>query len=306
MTLIADTDEPSTAAAVDAVERLAVAIDWRAILAGAVAAAALFALMFAFGGGIGLSMASAEPYAGTSAVLAGIVVSLWTAVMSVLSFAAGGYVAGRMRMPVMFDEEERRFRDGMHGFLVWAVGGLIAAFMLASSAAMTASTTAAVVSRAVDGGATETLGQNVVAYYTDRLVRRDGEAASTAVSGVIATNTREEVSRILMSAATGGELPAADRIYLVSRISEQTGLAAPQAQQRVDETFAELEALRDKATTEARQAAETARKAAALLAFLTAAASLAALIAAAWAATLGGQHGDRNHGLVLFGRSKFW
>ena len=55
--------------------------------------------------------------------------------MQVGSFAAGGYLAGRMRTPWANGiEGERHFRDGTYGFVVWALGLLIGAAIALSGA----------------------------------------------------------------------------------------------------------------------------------------------------------------------------
>lgn len=285
-----------------------ISIDWRAIIAGAVAAAALLAVLFTFGGGVGLSLTSATPFAGASALMAAILVSIWTAVMSVASFAAGGYVAGRMRLPISVDMEERWFRDGMHGFLVWALGGLLSAFLIASSAAMTASTTAEVVSQTIDRSSADELGEEAITYYADRLLRREaGTTGAANATGDTSLVERSEIVRILTNAIVpGADLPATDRTYLASRVAGETGLPLPEAQQRVEQTYSELRNARDAAAAKAREAIDAARRASASLAFLAAAASLAGLMAAAWAAAAGGRHRDSHQGLTVFGRTQFW
>ncbi len=109
-------------------------VDWQAILAGAVAAAGLSAIFITFGGAIGLSMSSARPYAGWSATVIAVVAGLWMALSQVGSFAAGGYVAGRLRHRTGVSRSETSFRDGAHGFIVWCVGTLVGAYLLASGA----------------------------------------------------------------------------------------------------------------------------------------------------------------------------
>jgi hypothetical protein len=89
-------------------------------------------VLLTFGAGIGLSATSAQPYAGASAKAIAVISALYAAISLVASFGIGGYVAGRMRLPPTVEEAgEADFRDGAHGFAVWAlalvVGGLIAA-----------------------------------------------------------------------------------------------------------------------------------------------------------------------------------
>ena len=81
--------------------------------------AAISLVFFTFGSAIGLSVVSPYPYAGLSLTAFIILAALFTALVQVGSFAAGGYLAGRMRTPWLSGvEQERQFRDGSHGFFV--------------------------------------------------------------------------------------------------------------------------------------------------------------------------------------------
>lgn len=107
-------------------------VQWGAVILGALGAMAISMVLLAFGVGIGLSATSAQPYAGASAKAMAVISALYAAVTLVGSFAAGGYIAGRMRLPPTVEEvEEADFRDGAHGFAVWAlaivIGGMLAA-----------------------------------------------------------------------------------------------------------------------------------------------------------------------------------
>src|SRR5471032_2149136 len=107
-------------------------VQWGAVILGALGATAISMVLLTFGAGIGLSATSAQPYAGASAKAIAVISGLYAAITLVASFAAGGYIAGRMRLPPTVEEvEEADFRDGAHGFAVWAlaivVGGVLAA-----------------------------------------------------------------------------------------------------------------------------------------------------------------------------------
>lgn len=132
-------------------------LEWGPVIAGALGAAAISLVFFTFGSAIGLSVVSPYPYAGLSLTAFIILAALFTALVQVGSFAAGGYLAGRMRTPWLGGaESERQFRDGSHGFAVWAVGILIGACIAlsgAGSALKTAvQTTATLSAGAVAGG----------------------------------------------------------------------------------------------------------------------------------------------------------
>lgn len=132
-------------------------LEWGPVIAGALGAAAIALVFFTFGSAIGLSVVSPYPYAGLSVTTFLVLAALFTALVQVGSFAAGGYLAGRMRSPWLSGiESERQFRDGSHGFAVWAVGILIGASIAVSgagSALKTAvQTTATLSAGAVAGG----------------------------------------------------------------------------------------------------------------------------------------------------------
>jgi hypothetical protein len=60
-------------------------------------AAAISLVLVTFGSAIGLSAISPWPHVGLSPTVALLIAALWAAVVQVVAFAAGGYVAGRVR-----------------------------------------------------------------------------------------------------------------------------------------------------------------------------------------------------------------
>src|SRR5215831_2104874 len=95
---------------------------WSAAIAGAFAAAAVTFIIVALGSGIGLSFAS--PYgSGPSATSLTIAAAVWLVMAQTMGFAAGGYLAGRLRSPA-YDGviDETTFRDAAQGLVVWAIG----------------------------------------------------------------------------------------------------------------------------------------------------------------------------------------
>jgi hypothetical protein len=132
-------------------------LEWGPVIAGALGAAAISLVFFTFGSALGLSVVSPYPYAGMSVTVLLILTALFAAVVQVGSFAAGGYLAGRMRTPWLSGvESERSFRDGSHGFAVWAVGILIGAGIAVAGAGIAlktaVQTTATVSAGAIAGG----------------------------------------------------------------------------------------------------------------------------------------------------------
>lgn len=101
-------------------------VSWSAVFAGAALACAVSVVLMQFGSAIGLSAAS--PFVpAENQIRGGVVVTagLWILWVQVLASLLGGYIAGRMRAPLVgATEHEKEVRDGAHGLLVWAVGTL--------------------------------------------------------------------------------------------------------------------------------------------------------------------------------------
>ena len=183
---------------------------------------------------------------------------------------------------------EVHVRDGAHGLVVWAVVVVVSTSLATLS-----------LSSAVKGGAdlaksraamASSVAPNAdpIGYSVDNLLRGDGSAS--AGNGGTMETSRQEVSRILSAAAANGSLSSDDRTYLVRVVAARTGLAQADAGKRVDAICAQMKAEADKA----REAAETARKAGIILAFLTAATMVLGVAAAWWGAGMGGRHCDEN------------
>ena len=72
-------------------------VEWGAVFAGAVLAAALSFVLLTFGAAIGLSATSPWPNSGLSAKVIASLAVFWAMVQQIGAFMVGGYVAGRMR-----------------------------------------------------------------------------------------------------------------------------------------------------------------------------------------------------------------
>ena len=259
-------------------------VDWPAILAGTVLAAALSFVLLTFGSAIGLSVVSFEPREGASLFWLAVVSGLWFIWVAVTSFGAGGYLAGRLRRPAAgASTDEVEVRDGAHGLLVWATGALVGAVLAATgiggvvgAAARATGTVAQTAAEAVGGD---------VDYVADRLVRGAQD---------LGPEVKGEVAGLIRRGLAGGGLEAPDRDYLAERVAEASGQSPEQAAATVDGAFAEARQLYDAAI----EKAEQARVAGAIAAFLIASTMLASGAAASNAAVAGGDHRDRG---VRFG-----
>lgn len=303
-------------------------MDWPAIFAGIIVAAAISILLLTFGAAVGLSFTSFEPGEGVSPVWLAIAAGIWLIWVQVSSFMAGGYLTGRMRRRHGdATEHEVDVRDGMHGFVVWGGALLLGAFIAASGLGSAANTVGAAASTAVStvadvaGSAAED--QDPTAYFVDTLFRpaattetaeapaaedpatpepvAEDEATTPAtpapmrVTAPVAAEpvevsdaARAEAGRILTRSAVSGGWSDEDRARLVQLVAAETAMTEEEAAARVEQVEANIETVR----TEAEDAAETARITGVLAAFLTAAALLVSAIGAYWAAQKGGQHRD--------------
>jgi hypothetical protein len=256
-------------------------VDWPAILAGTALALALSFVLLTFGSAIGLSLASVEPGEGVSLAWLAIASGLWFVWVAITSFGAGGYLAGRLRRPVPdANPDEAQVRDGAHGVVVWAMGAIIGAVLAASGVTGVVGAAGKVAGTAAQT-ATEAVGGDV-GYLGARLLRGDGGDAAA----------------VLTRSLADGEMSAADRDYLVALVAERTGQAPEAAEAAVDAAATEARKL----YAEALAAAEQARVAGAIAAFVIAATLMASAAAACLAATTGGDHRDRNLFFGTFAR----
>lgn len=261
-------------------------VDWPAIIAGIVFASAISLLFIAFGSAVGLNFLDFNAREGAPGVLVGIAAASWFLWVQISSYMAGGYLTGRLRRR-HFDasEEESDLRDGAHGLLVWGGAMVVGAVLAVSGIGAAASTAGAAAATAVTAAAsaTDEGGMDPNAYFVDTLFR--------SPTPIEAPEVRAEAGRIFAQAALNdGAVSEADRTYLASTVAATTGLSPEEAQARVDEVIANVEAARQ----EALEAARVARNTAIIAAFLLAASSLVAAIGAFWAAQKGGNHRDKN------------
>ncbi len=158
-------------------------LEWGPVFAGAIAAAAISFLLLTFASAIGLSLTSPWPNAGARLWVVALAVAWFAVVVQIGSFAAGGYLAGRMRSRWGESEtEEGQFRDNAHGFMVWALGVLIGGLMLAWTAGAAVQTATQAVAT-VAGGAAAGAATNALRptdYAVDLLLRGEANAAAAA------------------------------------------------------------------------------------------------------------------------------
>ena len=252
-------------------------VSWGAVLAGAVAGAALSLILLALGTGLGLSSISPWSNTGISATALGTAAIIWIIVTQVAASALGGYLAGRLRTRwATLHTDEVYFRDTAHGLLSWSVAMVVTAGLLTSAAASMAGSVAQGGAQMAGSAMSASTDADPNAYYVDGLMRSTQPANDPNAAAV-----RSEVGKILANALRNGNLPADDSTYLASVVASHTGLTQAQAEQRVSAMF-----------TNARRAADTARKSAAHLSLWLFIALLAGAFTASVAATIGGRQRD--------------
>jgi len=259
-------------------------VDWPAIIAGIVLATAISVVLISFGSAVGLNFLDFGYGTGVNPIVVGIVAASWFLWVQISSFMAGGYLTGRLRRR-HFDasEDESDLRDGAHGLLVWGGAALLGTMIAVGgigAVASTAGNIAATATNAAEGPA-DALDPN--AYFVDTMFR-----SNQPVEAMVA---REEATRIFARAALDdGTFADADRAYLANIVAANTGIAPAEAQTRVEQAIANVEAARQ----EAIEAARIARNTGIIGAFLLAASLLISAIGAYWAAQKGGNHRDNN------------
>jgi len=278
------------------------AVSWSAIVAGAFAAAALSLILLMLGVGLGLSSVSPWGHYGTSAATFGVSTILWVTLTQLLACAMGGYLAGRLRTKwVAVHTDEVYFRDTAHGFLAWAVASLATAALLTSvigsivgagiqAGAVVAGGVASNTAVATAGGSEMAKSDNEtgpMGYFVDSLFRKDSNTAVVATAA-----PRSEVSRIFINTVFTGPLPAEDIRYVGQLVAQRTGLSQQEAEKRVTDTYARLQAKLNDAQAAAKDAADKARKASAYAALWLFISLLIGAFIASLAATYGGRQRD--------------
>ena len=295
-------------------------LEWGPVILGALGATAISVVLLTFGAALGLSVVSPYPYAGISAKGLAVLTGTYVALVTVASFGAGGYLAGRLRAPwpkaTGPEEAESHFRDGSYGFGVWALGVLLGSALAVSGvggvlkaavhsgATVAAAGTAGAASNPAAGSALNRLSMEPTDFAVDRVLAPapGGAAPAGAAPAASRADLAAPITRAFAANLDNPQLNAADRTYLVQLVTQQTGMSQADAEKRVDTAFSDLKAAEQKA----RDAAEHARKATLIAAFLAAATLAIGCAAACGAASLGGRHRDENTLVVFWGSRRFW
>ena len=252
-------------------------VSWAAVIGGAFVSASLALILLSLGTGLGFSSVSPWSNMGASASTVSKAAIAWLILTQIMASAMGGYLAGRLRTKwTDLHTDEVYFRDTAHGFLVWAVGLVITASLLATAATSLAGGAA---QRSATGSTTATAGEGMAnpnAYFVDSLLR-SGNAAQDRNDVAV----RGEVDRIFAHAVSQGAIPSTDNAYLAQLVSTRTGLTQAEAERRVSDVFGEFQ-----------QSADHGRKALAHLSLWLFVALLSGAFCASFAGTIGGRQRD--------------
>jgi len=295
-------------------EKTSSGVSWSAVIGGAAASAALALILIVLGIGLGMSTISPWPSRGIGASTFGVSAIAWLVLTQIIAAAAGGYLAGRLRIKwATIHTDEVYFRDTAHGFLAWALAALITASLVGTvtGAAISATASAGVAVTAAAVGTDklnehdgtprtvqESRPDNFVhmsreateKYLIDSLFRRSPSAPDT---NDIDEATRREVSLIFANSIHQASLPLQDQQYLSQIVAKHTGLDPADASKRVNDTFTIVQDTTAKAEHTAMEAADKARKTTAYTALWMFVSLLCGAFISSFFATFGGKQRDR-------------
>lgn len=260
-------------------------VDWSAVIAGALTAAAVSLMLLLLGSGLGLSVANT----GATATEFTVGAAIWLIVMQWLSSALGGYLTGRLRTKwINMHGHEVFFRDTAQGLLAWVIATLFTVAFLASATTSVISggmKTAAIAGAGVAAGANPPApppgkpGEED-AYFVDSLLRSDHLNPNAPEPEI-----RGEVTRIMLNDLKNDNFPNADRAYLAQLVAQKTGVAPDEASRRVNNVIQQMENAKEKL----KEKADTARKTASAIAIITCLSMVLGAFIASVAAALGGR-----------------
>jgi hypothetical protein len=281
------------------------AVSWGAVFAGAAAAAALSYILVILGFGLGLSSVSPWTNAGASATAIGVATIVWLTFTQIVASGMGGYLAGRLRVKwAGVHTDEVYFRDTAHGFLSWGVASLVVAAFLANAIGGVLSGGASVAGSVASGASQVTAAAAPAiadvardantGYFVDSLFRASSSTAGTTppISDGATRDSQAEAAKIFAHSIASGSLSAGDKQYLGQVVAARTGLAQPEAEQRVDAAYNSMSQSIETAKAKTKEAADQARKATAGLALWMFVSLLCGAFFGSLAATFGGRLRD--------------
>lgn len=274
------------------------AVSWGAIIAGAVIGAALTLTLVTGGSSLGFLAVSPWQHDGASGGSIAMGTIVWLLLTQVIAYGIAGYVTGRLRTKwTDVRGDEIYFRDTAHGFIVWALSSVVGFILLSSVAASMVSGTvkagaslAGASASAVSTAAGPAIKDNdmfSLDYFTDALMRPQNPSQNYNQ-----TQTNKEISTILTQSLMQGEISTEDETYVVNVIAQRADISETEARERLQQISEQAKKALAKLETQAREAADEARKAAALFALWAFVSLLLGAFVASFAATWGGKARD--------------
>lgn len=284
-------------------------VSWDAIVAGAAAAAALSLILLMLGTGLGLSAISPWTYDGVSAATFGYSTIIWLTFTQIVASGFGGYLAGRLRKKwARVTSDETYFRDTAHGFLAWAVASLTTAVLLTSvigsivsnGVQAGASVAAGVATAATTAAGSEKnkfdVNKDSMGYFVDSLFRTGektptpDENSGTSPDTTASQSPSTEIMGIFLNALRTESLPDNDVRHIGQVVAKRAGLTQAEAEQRVRETYSNMQTKLRNTEAAAKEAADKARKTTAYAALWLFVSLLIGAFTASLAAVYGGRH----------------
>lgn len=247
-------------------------LNWSSVFFGAIVAAALSAILIAFGAAVGLGVTSTAPTWRDASVALWILSGLYLILQACVSFGIGGFLAGLTRAVVAADTPEQvEERDGLHGLAAWAVATIlgISIAALVSGASILRSPSDAPAART-------TAAEPLLSYELDKLFRMPRRPNNADLAA-----ERAQAGRVLLTSSSHAGMSTEDRAYLIQLVTATTGVAVADAERRVDT-----------AVVNAKTAIARAPRSSVILAFSVAAALLLGAVVSWTAACMGGRHRD--------------
>lgn len=139
---------------------------WSAAFAGAILATAVTFFLLALGAGFGLSLVRVQTTATPTFLTLGAVYFL---AAQAFGFAVGGHLAGRLIGPAPETAKEEEFRSAAHGLVVWALGVVATAVLVAIGGLIAGNSAMSAAANSQKIESADTLTPSYVAYWVDIL-----------------------------------------------------------------------------------------------------------------------------------------
>ena len=262
-------------------------ISWGAVVAGAVVAAATMMLLSLLGVACGAGGINVFQTTAADLKSYGVGAGLWGAITMILSMACGGYVAARL-------SGTHSHLDGeLHGITVWAVALLLATVLLAwvvSGAIGTVATGAATAASGALSGAGALTGSLTQTVSPQALLDRLQQSLISSGDPTQMTRAQitSDIAALIGRRVLNGSLTDQERDRLNALVAVQAGITTEEAARRVVRMEQEATTTLAQAEQQARIAADTAARGAALGAkalFSSLLLGLAAAMVGAWMGT---------------------